>query len=636
MIRTTSSRCNCPTRRFAPTLRAALALLCATLSLPCAWAAHAYAQFGDIKYPAGFHHFDWVNPDAPKGGELRLTNDSPDSNFDKYNPFTLKGSAAPGLISSDPSGYAIVVFETLLTSTMDEPTTAYGLLAEDIDVAADGLSVSFRLNPKAHFSDGSSVLAKDVQYSFERITSAEADPKIRSQFSDVLRAVVVSERVVRFDLKQASAELPLLVGAVPVFSHKWGADKPFDKVVLDIPIASGPYTIGRTDFGRDITYDRDPNYWARDVNVRRGMYNFDHVTFKVYKDTTARTEAFMAGEFDAVEVFSSREWARTFTGTKFRSGELIKKLLPQSNAANFQASMINTRRDKFKDPRVREALGLAMDFEWLNRRFFYNAYTRMASYFSSTDFEAHGMPGADELALLEPLRKDLPAAVFTQPVPMPPTTTPPGSLRQNLRRARELLAEAGWTYRDGALRNAKGEAFTIEFLEDQPSLGRIITPHMQSLAKLGIESQLRIGDAAMVKKRRDNFDFDITSMALANSDAPGKELFDRYSSKSAKTEGSYNVSGISNPAADKLIEKAATAKTRPELIASLRALDRVLRHGYYIIPSWYTNSARFSYRADRFGQPATPPRYFQPPSWAIATWWSDTQWSRIHKEGANQ
>ncbi len=317
-------------------------------------------------------------------------------------------------------------------------------------------------------------MAADVKHSFDTLMSKEAAPQYRVIFGDVAKAVVAGPRAVRFEFKRVSLELPLMVGGIPVFSRAWGAGKPFDKVVMDIPIASGPYRIGRLNFGRDITYERDPNYWARDLNVRRGLYNFDRVTYKIYKDTTAQTEAFKAGEFDYLEVFGARAWARTYTGKKFDSGELIKKELPAKNAADFQGYLINTRREKFKDPRVREALGLAYDFEWMNRQLFYNSFTRVRGFFNGSDFEAKGLPGADELAVLKPIRDKLPAKIFTEEVPLPPSTAAPGSLRANLIKAKQLLAEAGWTYRDGALRNAKGEAFTIEYL-DGGSRGEITT-----------------------------------------------------------------------------------------------------------------------------------------------------------------
>jgi microcin C transport system substrate-binding protein len=577
-----------------------------------AFAAHAYSQFGDIKYPAGFRHFEWVNPGAPKGGELELVPPLRITNFDKYNPFTLKGTAPPGLSS--------LVFETLLTGTYDEPTTAYGLLAEDVAVAADGLSATFRLHPAARFQDRTPVTAADVKHSFDMLMSKQAAPQYRVIFGDVKQAVVVAPGIVRFDFKRANAELPLMVGGLPVFSRAWGAGKPFDQVVMDLPIASGPYRIGRLNFGRDITFDRDPDYWARDLNVRRGRYNFDRVTYKIYKDTTAQTEAFKAGEFDYLRTFSAREWARTYVGKKFDSGELIKAELPFRNAGDFQGFLINVRREKFKDPRVRQALALAFDFEWMNRQMMYNSYTRVRGFFNASDFEAKGRPGADELEVLLPLKKDLPEKVFAEEVPLPPSTLPPGSLRGNLRKARDLLAAAGWTYRDGALRNAKGEPFTLEYL-DSGGGERLVAPYFQALGKLGITGEYRRADFALIRKRLDVFDFDVFTVRIPGSEAPGAELLDRYGSASADIQGSSNLIGIKDPAIDALVHLAASANTRPELVARLRALDRVLRHHHLVVPQWYSSTFRIAYRAGKFGQPEVMPQYYQAEDWVISTWW---------------
>ncbi len=576
-----------------------------------AWAAHAYAQFGDIKYPPGFRHFEWANPDAPKGGELELVPPLRITNFDKYNPYTLKGTAPPG------TG---LLFESLLTGSMDEPTTAYGLLAEDVEVPADAMSATFRIHPAARFHDGTPVMAADVKHSFDMLMSKQAAPQYRVVFGDVKQATVLAPRTVRFEFKRANAELPLMVGGLPVFSRKWGEGKPFDQIVLDIPIASGPYRIGRLNFGRDITYERDPNYWARDLNVRRGLYNFDRITYKIYKDTTAQTEAFKAGEFDYLRTFSAREWARTYVGKKFDSGELIKIELPTKNAGDFQGFLINTRRAKFKDPRVRQALGLAFDFEWMNRQMMYNAYTRVRGFFNASDFEAKGLPGPDELRVLEPLKKDLPAQVFTAEVPLPPSTNPPGSLRENLRKARDLLAAAGWTYRDGALRNAKGEPFTLEYL-DSGGGERLVAPYFQALAKLGIEGEYRRADFALIRKRLDVFDFDLFTVRIPGSEAPGSELLDRFGSGSADIEGSSNLMGIKDPAIDALVNLAVASRTRPELVARLRALDRVLRHSHFVVPQWYSSTFRIAYRAGKFEQPKVMPQYYQPEDWVISTWW---------------
>ena len=588
------------------------------ISAPAAWAAHAYAQFGDIKYPPGFAHFDYVNPNAPKGGSFSLVPPLRISNFDKYNPYTLRGTSAPGLSQ--------MMFETLLTGTFDEPTTAYGLLAEDVKVSPDLRTVTFRLNAKARFNNGDPVLALDVKHSFDTLAGEEAAPYVRAYLADIESVRVLDERTVRFDFRRASAELPLIAGGLPIFSRKWGVvdgrRKPFDQIVTDMPITSGPYRIGRVNFGKDITYERNPDYWAKDLNVRRGMYNFDRVTFYIFKDNTAQLEGFKAGEFDYIESSVARDWARAYTGPKFRSGELVKQELKHGNAADFQGFLFNVRREKLKDPRVREAITLAMDFEWMNRQLFYNAYTRVRGFFPASDFEAKGLPDAQERALLEPLRQHVPPEVFTQEVPQPPSTAPPGSLRENLRKAKRLLEAAGWTYRDGALRNAKGEPLEIEFLDESPAGGRIVSPYIGNLEKLGIRATFRAVDFALLQKRLDTFDFDVTGIRMPGSEAPGTELIGKFSSKEADVNGSNNLIGVKSKAVDALLQEATSATTRPQLAAALRALDRVLRFGHYVVPNWYSSVFRIAYRAGRYGQPPAVPRYYQPDSWALATWWA--------------
>ena len=594
-------------------------LLCLGLALsPSVWAAHAYAQFGDIKYPAGFGHFSYVNPQAPKGGEIAMVSPSRASSFDKYNLFTLKGTAPPGLGS--------LMLETLLTGNSDEPTTAYGLLAEDVSVAKDKLSATFKLNPLAKFHNGDPVLALDVKYSFDRLTSKEAAPQFRTYFSEVASVVMVSEREIRFNFKRANAELPLIVGSMAVFSHKWGADKAFDKIITDVPIGSGPYKLGQVDFGKDIQYVRDNSYWAKDLNVRKGMFNFDRISYRLYKDTTAQFEGFKAGEFDYIQAFVAREWARGYKGKQFDNGTLIKKELQHGNAGDFQGFMFNTRLPKFKDPRVRQAIGLAMDYEWMNRQLFYQAYTRVRGYFVGSDFEAKDLPDTDELNLLEPMRDKLDPAIFTQAVPLPPVTSlDPASghtLRDHLRQARDLLAQAGWTYRDGALRNDKGEAFTIEFLDNSGSMGRVVTPYSKNLEKLGFKVVYKVVDFAVLQKRMDVFDFELISNRIGGSEAPGTELLERFGSKAADTEGSSNVIGVKDPAVDVLLDKVVAAQTRGQLVAACKALDRVLRHGHYSVPHWYGSVHRVSWRAGRFEQPNITPRYYQPESWIQSTWWA--------------
>ncbi|MES2685191.1 MAG: extracellular solute-binding protein [Pseudomonadota bacterium] len=588
-------------------------LLGLVLGATPSWGAHAYAQFGDIKYAPGFTHFAYVNPDAPKGGEIRMVPPTRPTNFDKFNPFTLKGTA--------PYGLGSLMFESLLTGNSEEPTTAYGLLAEDVEVAPDKLSATFRLHPRARFNNGSPVLAADVVHSFNTLISKLAAPQFRTIYAEVKGARALDERTVRFDFASPNAELPLVVGGMAVFSRAWGGGKAFDQIISELPIASGPYKPASERLGRDVTYVRDPAYWGAELPVRRGQFNFDRVTFKIYLDETSRFEGLKAGEYDFMREFSSRNWARQYTGKQFERGELKKRAFENRNPGDFQGYVFNTRKDKFKDVRVRQAIGLAMDFEWLNRQLFYGLYTRVQGYFPNSEFHAEGLPKPDELALLEPLRAKLRPEVFG-PALISPSTAPPSSLRENLRKARGLLAEAGWTYRDGALRNAKGDAFTIEFLNDQPSLIRVATPFQGALKKLGIEMRFRTVDFSLSQQRMDNFDFEMTTRRLPGSTAPGGELFELFGSKAAETTGSANIWGIADPAVDALVGKVVSAKTRPELATAMRALDRVLSHGHYSIPQYYGNAFLIGYRPGPFVLPDTIPPYYQSDVWAMSTWWA--------------
>jgi len=580
---------------------------------PATWAAHAYAQFGDIKYPPGFTHFDYVNPAAPKGGEIRMVPPTRPTNFDKFNPFTLRGTA--------PYGIGILMIESLLIGNAEEPTTAYGLLADDVEVAPDRLWATFRIHPKARFQDGSPVLAADVLHSFTQLTSKLAAPQYRSMYAEVKAVKLLSERLVRFDFAVPNPELPLVVGGMPVFSRAWGGGKPFDKIVSELPIGSGPYKPGSAAMGRDITYVRDPAYWGADLPSRKGQFNFDRITFKIYLDETSRFEGLKAGEYDFMREFISRNWARQYTGKQFRSGELVKRAFENRNPGDFQGYVFNLRNEKFKDVRVRRAIGLAMDFEWMNRQLFYGIYKRVNGYFPNSEFHAEGLPRPDELALLEPLRAQLKPEVFGV-VPLSPSTSPPGSLRGNLRQAQALLKEAGWTYRDGALRNVKGEAFTMEFLNDQPSLVRIVGPFQKALEKLGISMTYRVVDFSLSKQKMDAFDFEVTTLRLPGSTAPGSELLERFGSEAAKTPGSSNVWGIADPAVDALLQKVVTAKTRPDLSAAMRALDRVLTHGHYSVPQYYGDAFLIGYRPAPFVLPPVIPPYYQADTWAMSTWWA--------------
>ena len=583
-----------------------------------ALAAHAIAQYGTPKYPAGFDYFAYVNPAAPKTGTLYFS-PAQQPSYDKFNPFSLKGIVAPGI--------SALMFESLTTGSNDEVASAYGLLADDIALAADRLSVTFHLNPAARFSDGAPVLAQDVKYSYDTLTGKLASPAWRSLYADVARAVVLDERRIRFDFHRVNAELPLLVGGMPVFSQNWGR-KPdgsrvsFDKLGFEKPIGSGPYLIEKFDAGRSILYRRNPDWWARNLNVRRGLFNFERISYQLYKDDTAQLEAFKAGDFDVTVEYRAKNWARGYQGPKFHSGELIKRSFAHHNGAGMQAFIMNLRRPQFADARVRQALGLAFDFEWMNRQLFFGQYVRLDSYFANTDLAAIGtpgrLPGPDELKLLEPFRAQLSPAVF-EPLPPPPDTAPPASLRGNLRRARELLADAGWSYRDGALRNAKGEAFEFELL-DNGVMGRVGSPYVRNLEKLGIRVNQRSTDNALFQKRLEEFDFDMTHYMFADSQSPGNELVDRFLSSSADVKGSENLLGLRSPVVDALVREILKARTREALEAACRALDRVLMSGYYVVPHFYSRTHRVAYK-NRLGMPETLPLYYRAEDWIWSTWW---------------
>ena len=582
-----------------------------------AWAAHGYALWGDLKYPSDFSNFDYVNPAAPKGGELRLVSNLRSSTFDKYNPFTIKGSA--------PAYLSDLMFDALLAGPLDETASGYGLLAQDVSVAADGMSVTFVLRPEARFHNGDPVLAADVKHSYDMLMGPYTSPAYKTLLEDVAGIDILSERSLRYRFKKPNRELPLTVGGLPVFSRSWGLEggkpKRFDAVVMDIPIGSGPYRVGPVRFGKDITYVRDPAYWAKDLNVRRGMGNFDRITVKIYKDNTAKLEALKAGEFDLMRFFSAGDWARRVNGKKFDSGELIKGEFKHRLPSGFQSYVINTRRDKFKDVRVREALGLAIDYEWMNRQMFYGAYQRVRGLFGNTDCQASDLPGPQELAILEPWRSQIaPAAMDAMFAP--PRTDGAGSLRDNLRRARDLLGQAGWTVQNGVLRNQKGEAMVIDYLDSNEGGARVVAPWARNLEKLGIKLNYRAVDFALYQQRLSKFEFDIISLAYGGTHSPGQEYADMFGSKAAVTEDSGNMAGVSSPAIDAIIARMTSAKTKADLLPACRALDRVISHSHYLIPQWTATTHRMAFNDKRLGRPGQVPPYSSGEGWVINTWWA--------------
>jgi microcin C transport system substrate-binding protein len=598
-------------------MRGSLLLLAACFS-GLAAAAPGYSVWGDFKYAPGFDHFAYVNPDAPKGGEIRLVPGSRVSNFDKYNPYTLKGR--------EPSFLGDLLFESLLTGAMDEIGVGYGLLAEDVEVAPDRLSATFRLRKEARFHNGDPVLAADVKHSYDTLVSKYAAPTYATLLVDVAGCDVIDERTVRFRFKKADRQLPLIVGGLPIFSRKWGAGKPFDQVVLDIPIATGPYRIGPVRFGKDITYVRDPNYWARDLPVRRGQNNFDRITVKIYRDNTAQLEALKAGEFDLMEIFSAGDWARRMTGPRFDKGELVKQLFQHRRPDGFPSYFLNLRLPKFQDRRVRVALDLALDYEWMNRSLFRGAYTRVNGVFGNTDCQAKGTPTPGELALLEPHRKELPPDAFG-PMAMPPRTDDGHSLRDNLRKARDLLAQAGWNYRDGALRNAKGESFVIELLgTPEEKVETTTAAWARALEKLGIEMRFRVVDWALYQERLDAHQFEVVFIAFPGTHFPGSEYVDYMGSKAADVDGSGNFAGIKDPVIDDLLVHLTTATNRDDWLAACRAIDRVVADEHYFVPGWTSRGTRVVYDQWHLARPDAVPPY--PPDgvpymdWPMTVWWA--------------
>ena len=584
---------------------------------------HALATFGEPKYGPGYTHFEWVDPDAPKGGTLRLKNPDRRTSFDKFNPVTTRGNS--------PGGLVILVFETLAFASGDEPQTIYGLLAEAMQLAPDKSYVSFRLHPKARFSNGDPVTAEDVLHSFEMSRSKYASPAFRSLLEGVSKATVLDERTIRFDLVDKSSDTLFgLATNLYVFSRKWGLGpdgkmKPFDQVISDLPIASGPYKIGAIDPGRRIEFVRDPNYWARDLPVRRGMFNFDRVDYRYYKDDTVATEAFKAGEYDIVRVYGARTWNRQHKGPKWDDGRIRKELFETGFGQHMQAYDLNLRRPIFQDIRVREAIGLTYDFDTVNNRF--KMYRRANSMFNNSEFAAEGLPSEAELKLLEPFRAELPPEVFGPAYRAPSTGGEPARLRANLLRARQLLEEAGWKLAaDGKLRNAKGEAFEFEYLS--PEEGARMADWEKNLAKLGITMKIRQVDFALYRRRLENYDYDMIAIVEGRFTLPEAQSYLRlYGSKAADEKGNNNFRGVKSRAVDHLIDVMANAQTIDELRTAARALDRVVMWNHWQVPDLYFSRLPTSWW-DKFGMPKVMPRYYSIDSpndvqvaWPIATWW---------------
>ncbi len=588
----------------------ALALLGAVQPLAAEEFRHGLSTFGDLKYPADFKHFDYVNPDAPKGGRF-TTYGGPPNSFDSFNPFILKGDSASGLA---------LLFDTLMERSGDEPDAMYGLVAKDVSLAKDGKSITFRLRPEAKFSDGSALTAEDVAFSFD-ILKAKGHPSYRIMMRDVTKAEVIDPHTVRFVFTgDLTRDLPSTVAGLPVLSKAYYSKREFDQTTLEPPLGSGPYLIADFRPGAQITYKRRDDYWAKDLAINRGVNNFDELRFEYYRDRTPALEGFKSGNYDFREEFTARDWVTNYNFPAVKEGRVKLLTLDDANPSGAQGFFFNTRRAKFSDPRVRKALDYAFDFEFANKNLFYGLYKRTNSYFENSDMKAEGKPTPAELALLEPFRDKLPKAVFEEPYTSP-VSDGSGTDRKLLREAAKLLDEAGCKLKDRVRVCPSGEALDIEFLMYEASFERIIAPYIKNLQAIGVSASIRRVDSAQYQRRVKAFDFDVVTSRFVMRLTPGIEMRNYWGSENADIEGSVNLAGIKDPVIDALINKVVEAKSRDELVAATRAIDRVLRAGNYWVPQWYKASHHIAYW-DKFSFPDKKPKYSRG---APDTWWYDKE-----------
>lgn len=568
--------------------------------------SHALSIHGEPKYGPDFTHFGYVNPTAPKGGEMRR---HAIGTFDSLHPFILKGVKAAGLT---------YLYDALGMQPGDEGAVEYGLIAESFEVPADRSWVIFTLRPEARFHDGEPIKVEDVIYSLETLKT-KGHPGYRSYFGNIIRAEAVGERRVKFFFaEEYNNELPVIASQLPILPKHYWTKHDFEKTTLVPPLGSGPYRIESLEPGRSITWRRVEDYWARDLPANVGQFNIDTIRYDYYRDATIAFEAFKGGEYDVRSVHISKEWAKNYDFPAVESGLVRKDEIAHQLPTGMQAYVINNRREVFRDARVREALGYAFDFEWTNENLFYGAYTRTKSYFSNSELESHGVPVGNELALLEPFRDQLPNALFEQPFVVP-ATDGSGNIRGNLRTAIRLLEEAGWTIKDGALTHQDtGTVMQFEFLLRDPASERIVLAFARNLERLGITATARVVDTAQYQKRMDSFDFDITGLVLSQSLSPGNEQREYWSSEHASVRGSRNYAGIENPVVDALIEQLIAAPTRESLVDHTRALDRVLLWNHYVIPQYHIRAFRLAYW-NKFDRPPVSPKY----EIGLDTWWVD-------------
>jgi len=586
---------------------------------------HGMSAFGDLRYPPDFAHFSYVNVDAPKGGTYseivsqRGFNGSFQT-FNSLNAFILKGEGALGME---------LTFAVLMVRSGDEPDAMYGLAARGVVISDDGLTYRFTLRPEAKFHDGTPITAQDVAFSFNMLKE-KGHPIISQNLRDFKGAEAADERtaVVRFSEKRGR-DVPLFVAGLPIFSRAYYAKQPFDQSTLEAPLGSGPYKVGRFEPGRFIEFERVKDWWGADLPVSRGVNNFDIIRYEYYRDRDVGFEGFTAKNYLFREEFTSRTWATRYTFPAFQDGRVKRDQIPDATLSGAQGWFMNTRRKQFKDRRLREAMIDSFDFEWTNKNIMYGAYERTVSVFQNSPLMAQGRPDAAELALLEPFRGKLPDEVFGEPY-VPPVTDGSGQDRRWLRRAAQLLEEAGIVLMHGKRVLPDGTPVSIEFLVDEQTFTPHHLPYIRNLGTLGIAASLRVVDPVQYRARVDGFDFDVTVERFSFPSTPGDSLRNYFSSRAAATRGSQNLAGIADPAVDALIDIIIAAKTRDELATACRALDRVIRAGRYWVPHWYLPAHRIAFW-DVFGRPPAQPRYFRgiPDTW----WYDRDKATKLEKSG---
>lgn len=540
---------------------------------------------GELKYPESFSHLDYVNPDAPKGGTVKLSVVA--NGFDSFNPFVIRGVAAAGITT--------YLYDTLMESSADEPFSEYGLIAESVEVPENRSYVVFNLRDSARFQDGEPITAEDVKFSYEILTT-KGHPFYRNYYADVSSVTIEAPDRIRFDFGETNnRELPLILGQLPILpSHYWQG-RAFDDNGLNIPVGSGPYRIASFDAGRSVAYERVKDYWAAELPMRVGRFNFDRIVYEYYNDDTVALEAFKAGNFDFRLESSAKNWATAYTGNAFENGRITKEAVEHQRPSGMQGFVFNTRRDVFQDPRVREALAYGFDFQWANQNLFFGQYTRTSSYFENSELASTGLPEGEELAVLEPFRDQLNPEVFTESY-TPPDTGDGVTMRDNLRTALTLLREAGYEISDGKMVHGEtGKPLSFEILLFQKSFERVVLPFKQNLERLGVTVTIRLVDSNQYVQRVRDFDYDMITQVLPQSDSPGNEQREYWHSSNVDANGSRNFMGVSDPVVDQLVAQVIQAPDRESLVHRVRALDRVLLHGHYVIPHWHLTSDRIAY-----------------------------------------